>query len=451
MDLTVDVNIRDMGSDGEGIGTLPSGKTVFVPGALPGESCRIEIVTEKSGYCEGKLKEILTPSSVRTGNFEDNPPGAGLAHLSYEAQLRYKEQKVRSCLQRLGRQDEELLKPIVQPAFPSDDTWNYRNHMQYKIRDNTICLTASSSDELIPAGDSPLEYISFNEVRNVIEEVFSEAPTTLFCGLVLRGSERTKQLLIEFVSDSNAPHETILRDVTQYIKATSLEEKLIERCHPYILKGILLRISSTSVSKRVRSGKRFTITGDDFYEEKLCNCCFRIKAGAFFQVNIPQAELLYRFASEELKDAKVIWDVYCGTGSIGLSVTNKEQTLIGIESVQEAVNSAKINASLSGRDDAKFICRPAERMDLTKGDLPHPDAVIVDPPRKGMDPGFVKNLLAVAPEKISYVSCDPATMARDIRMLSEGGYNLLSVRPVDMFPNTPHVETVISLIRKDGT
>ena len=316
--------------------------------------------------------------------------------------------------------------------------------MQYKISDNRICLTASSSDELVDAEDSPLEYIVFNNIRETLEEIFVHAPTTLFCGLVLRGSERTKQVLIEFVSDSPASHETVLRDVTQYIKATSLEMHLKENC-PYEIKGILLRISSTSVSKRVRSGKRFTIAGDDFYEEVLCGCNFRIKAGAFFQVNIPQAEHLYRFAAEDLKDEKVIWDIYCGTGSIGLSVTNKDQTLIGIESVQEAVNSARINASLSGRDDAKFICRPAERTDLNKGDLPRPDAVIVDPPRKGMDPGFVKNLLSVAPQKISYVSCDPATMARDIKTLTEGGYRLIYVQPVDMFPNTPHVETVCLL------
>ncbi len=444
MDLTADVNIKDMGSDGEGIGTLPSGKTVFVPGALPGEVCRIEIINEKAKFCEGKLKEILSASPDRTGMYEGTPPGAGLAHLSYEAQLRYKEQKVRSCLQRLGRQEEGLLTKIVKPTFPSEKVWNYRNHMQYKIRDNKICLTASSSDELIPAGESPLEYMVFNNIRETLEEVFGHAPTTLFCGLVLRGSERTKQVIIEFVSDSPASHETVLRDVTQYLDATDLRKRLTDTC-PYEVKGILLRISSTSVSKRVRSGKRFTIEGDDFYEEQLCGCNFRIKAGAFFQVNIPQAEHLYHFAAEDLKNEKVIWDVYCGTGSIGLSVTSGEQTLIGIESVQEAVNSAKINAALSGRDDAKFICRPAERMDLNKDDLPRPDAVIVDPPRKGMDPKFVKNLLSVAPQKISYVSCDPATMARDIRTLTEGGYRLSSVQPVDMFPNTPHVETVCLL------
>ena len=444
MDLICDVNIKDMGTDGEGIGTLPSGKTVFVQGALPGEVCRIEIINEKAKFCEGKLREILKASPDRTGRYEDDPPGAGLAHLSYEAQLKYKEQKVRSCLQRLGRQDEEILRETVKPTFPSEDTWHYRNHMQYKISDNRICLTASSSDELVDAEDSPLEYVVFNNIRETLEETFVHAPTTLFCGLVLRGSERTKQVLIEFVSDSPASHETVLRDVTQYIKATSLEMHLKENC-PYEIKGILLRISSTSVSKRVRSGKRFTIAGDDFYEEVLCGCNFRIKAGAFFQVNIPQAEHLYRFAAEDLKDEKVIWDIYCGTGSIGLTVTNKDQTLIGIESVQEAVNSARINASLSGRDDAKFICRPAERTDLNKGDLPRPDAVIVDPPRKGMDPGFVKNLLSVAPGKISYVSCDPATMARDIKTLTEGGYRLISVQPVDMFPNTPHVETVCLL------
>ena len=170
MDLKADVTIKDIGSDGEGIGTLPSGKTVFVRGALPGEVCRIEIINEKAKFCEGKLKEILTASPDRTGSYEDTPPGAGLSHLSYEAQLRYKEQKVRSCLQRLGRQDEDLLAKTIKPTFPSGDIWHYRNHMQYKISDNKICLTASSSDELIPAGDSPLEYIVFNNIRETLEE-----------------------------------------------------------------------------------------------------------------------------------------------------------------------------------------------------------------------------------------------------------------------------------------
>ena len=449
MDLICDVNIKDMGSDGEGIGTLPSGKTVFVQGALPGEVCRIEIVNEKTGFCEGKLKEILTPSPDRTGRYEDDPPGAGLAHLSYEAQLKYKQQKVVNCLQRLGRIDATLLNKAVCPTFPSDNIWHYRNHMQYKISGNKICLTASSSAEPIPACDSPLEYVVFNNIRAAIERIFKQAPTVLFCGLVLRGSERTKQVLIEFISDSAAPHETVLRDVTQYIKATNMEVSLKGSCADYTVNGILLRISPTAVNRRVRSGKRFTISGKDYYEESLCGCTFRIKAGAFFQVNIPQAEHLYRFAAEDMKDDKVIWDIYCGTGSIGLSVTSKDQTLIGIESVHEAVNSAKINASLSGRDDARFICRPAEKADLMNRDLPRPDAVIVDPPRKGMDPVFVRNLMKLSPKKISYVSCDPATMARDIKTLTGGGYKLISVRPVDMFPNTPHVETVVQLSKRD--
>lgn len=447
MDLTYDVNIKDLGTDGEGIGTLPSGKTVFVRGALPGESCRIEIINDKSKYCEGLLKEILIPSPDRTCAYEDDPPGAGLSHLRYDAQLIYKKDKVISCLTKLGKIPKETLEDIVSDTSPSVEILHYRNHMQYKIEDQKICLTRSSSDELVPAGESPLEYRMFRSIRACIEEIFSKAPTTLFCGLVLRGSERTNQALVEFVSDSPAPNETILRDVTEYVNATELCGRLSEAASDIDIKGILLRISSTNISKRVRSGKRYILSGEDFYDEKLCGCSFRINAGAFFQVNIPQAEVLYRYASKDLKDSKVIWDVYCGTGSIGLSVTSEDQTLIGIESVQEAVKSAKINASLSGRNNARFICRPAERLDLDKEDLPQPDAVIVDPPRKGMDPKFVRTLLHLAPGNISYVSCDPATMARDIKLLTEGSYKLLSVKPVDMFPNTPHIECVVKLTR----
>lgn len=440
-----DILITDLGNDGEGIGTLPSGKKVFVNDALIGEVCDAKIISEEKRYTKAVATEIKTASPDRVLPLGSHIPGANLAHLSYEAQLKYKTSKVKNCLLRIGNISIEDINSIMKDTLPSNKTTGYRNHMQYKLNDGKLCLMSYHSNNPVPIEKSELEYEIFGVIRKTIENIFENAPTYLFSEVILRGSERTSEVMLEFVSDLNDSHEIIIRDCSDYLEATSAIEKISNAIKPYKLTGITLRISTLGHEKRTRIGKRVTLFGEDFYTEKLCGKTFRIKAGAFFQVNIEGAEKLYSLASEGISDASYFCDFYCGTGSIGLSVIRDGQTLIGVESVSEAIDSAKLNAKLSGVENAKFFCRPAEKFDFKKEKLPIPEAVIVDPPRKGMHPQFVNYLIKLAPSKISYISCDPATLARDLKPLIEAGYKIISCQPVDMFPNCSHVETVCLL------
>ncbi|MBO4243392.1 MAG: class I SAM-dependent RNA methyltransferase, partial [Clostridiales bacterium] len=195
------------------------------------------------------------------------------------------------------------------------------------------------------------------------------------------------------------------------------------------------------------SGKRVILTGTDNYREKLCGREFLVKAGAFFQVNTDQAEKLYNEAAKGTENANTIWDLYCGTGSVGLSIVREGQELTGIEISGEAVESAKINAKLSNIDNAKFILRDLTKTDISKEGLPSPDAVVIDPPRKGSDVRTIGSIIKSRPENIVYISCDPATLARDLKQFREA-YRITGVTPVDMFPQTSHCEVVVSMTKE---
>jgi 23S rRNA (uracil1939-C5)-methyltransferase len=190
------------------------------------------------------------------------------------------------------------------------------------------------------------------------------------------------------------------------------------------------------------------LSGNDYYEEILLGHKFRVHMGSFFQVNIPQAEVLYKCASEFTRDAASLLDLYCGAGTIGLSVLSPGQKLTGLDTVADAIRGAKENAQLNGVPNASFILKPAEDIDFTSvsASMPSPLTVIVDPPRKGLADALIRKLLSFRPGKICYISCDPATLARDISQLAgSGSYALTSVQPVDMFPWTHHIEVVAHL------
>ena len=288
-------------------------------------------------------------------------------------------------------------------------------------------------------------------------ECVDRAPTRLFDGLIVRGSLRTKQILVEFVSTLDGPHEVIIRDAERYFETTHLFDNICNTCEEngYVLNGFLFRISPTKSSKRTRTGVRTIYSGVDYYDEIFCGRRFRVKAGSFFQVNTEQAERLANKASEACSDAKVIYDLYCGCGTLGLAVKQKGQKLLGIEVVPEAIQSAKINRSLALNEqeagECEFICKDVLKADFTQliksGKILPPDCIIVDPPRKGLDIGVVKKVVELGAPKICYISCDPATLARDLKMISRE-YKIEEVTPVDLFPNASHVETVVLMTKK---
>ena len=459
MEVT-ELTITAVGSEGQGIGNLPSGKTCFVPGVFPGEVCTVEIESETSKYAVAEVKELIKSSPDGISPFVPNDEVSGglpFACLFYEAQLKIKQTRIRDCLIRIGGFDPSLVDGVMKPIMAADDPSRYRNHMQYAIRNGKIGLLCAKSDELGNYDGKLIEYEIFGKIKDTVEEVFDRAPTRLFDGLVLRGSLRTNEILAELTSSSAQTHEVVIRDAKQYIASTGLNDAVRKTCEAdgFKLNGLLLRISPNKVSKRTRTGVRTIIEGADYYDEIFCGRKFRIKAGSFFQVNTQQAEKLANKASEASGNASVIYDLYCGCGTLGLAVKQKGQRLFGIEVVPEAVASAKINRSLAlSQDEAsecEFICKDVLKTDfdslIKSGKIKAPDYVIVDPPRKGLDIGVVKKIMELGAHSVCYISCDPATLARDLKILTRE-YEIREVTPADLFPNAAHIETVVLLWRK---
>lgn len=455
----IEVKITALGSEGQGIGNLPSGKTCFVSGVFPGEVCLCEKVSETNKYAVLDAVELIEKSPDRISAFrpaDEVSGGLPFAALSYEAQLKFKETRVRDCLTRIGGFDEALIKDVFKPVMGAGNPFRYRNHMQYAIRDGRVGLLCGKSDALGDYDSELIEYEIFEKIKVSVEDIFERAPTRLFDGLVLRGSLRTNEVLAELVSSSDAPHEVVIRDAKNYIDATGLLASVKSVCenNGFKLNGLLFRISPNKASKRTRSGLRTVIEGVDYYDETFCGRTFRIKAGSFFQVNTEQAEKLANKASEACSGAEVIYDLYCGCGTLGLAVKQKGQTLLGIEVVPEAIASAKINRSLSldeqEASECEFICKDVLKADFSQliksGKMLPPDVIIVDPPRKGLDIGVVKKVMELNAPKICYISCDPATLARDLKMISRD-YKIEEVTPVDLFPNAAHIETAVLMTK----
>lgn len=459
MDL-IEVSITASGSEGQGIGSLPSGKTCFAAGVFPGEVCLCRIISETSKYAVCDVTEVIKESPDRIAPFrpaDEVCGGLPFACLSYEAQLKIKESRVRDCLTRIGGIDRSYLDQVFRPVMGADSPFRYRNHMQYAIRNGRTGLLCARSDGLGEYDGKLIEYEIFGKIKDAVDSVFSRAPTKLFDGLVLRGSLRTKEILAEFVSPSDQPHEVVIRDAGNYIASTSLADVIRGVCENdgYKLNGLLFRISPNRTSKRTRTGVRTVIEGSDHYDEIFCGRRFRIKAGSFFQINTEQAEKLAQKASEACSGARVIYDLYCGCGTLGLAVKNRGQRLLGIEVVPEAVASAKINRSLAlSPDEASecdFICKDVLKADfgslIRSSKIPSPDCIIVDPPRKGLDIGVIRKITELGAPVICYISCDPATLSRDLKLLLKG-YEITEVTPADLFPNSSHIETCCLLRRR---
>lgn len=457
-----DAVITGIDESGRGIGKMPSGKTFFCEGVLPGEKVSCREISSASRYSVCEAIEVQEQSPSRTMPFEPGKPlcgGIPLAGLAYPAQLEFKASRVRECLERIGHFDGGFLDMVMQPIVACEPPSRYRNHMQYAISNGRVGLLASGTHELADYDGEKIEYEIFSILRGTLEKCFERAPTNLFEGLVLRASRRTKHLLAEFVSGSRSSHEIVLRDCTGYITSAGVLSAFEEACknNGYILNGITLRISPDKASRRTRGGMRATLYGTDFYDEIFCGRHMRVKAGSFFQVNTEQAEKLAELASEGCADASVIYDLYCGCGTLGIGIKKPGQKIFGIETVPEAVESAKINRSLAfpdgGADECSYICKDVLKADIKSliksGKLSEPDVIIVDPPRKGMDPGVINRITEIAPKTVVYVSCDPATLARDLKIFAKD-YTIGKVTPVDLFPHTPHCEVVVSMSRAES-
>jgi 23S rRNA (uracil1939-C5)-methyltransferase len=428
---------------GAGVARL-DGYVVFVQGAIPGDRVRALIGKSKRAYAEARAVEILEPGPERIAPQADHP-GAPWQVLPYERQLEVKQEQVADALKRLGRLEDYTLEPIV----PAEQQWRYRNKLEYSFgadeRGELICGFHAPGrwHEIVGIDDCLLASEAGNRAR---EEVLRwcraqglraydrRTAEGLLRNLVVREGRRSGQVQVRLVT---SPGQLDADSLAQAVPTAD---------------GVLwTRLDS--VAETTQGGETELLTGDDRLDEELGGLRVRISPQAFFQTNTEMAERLYGLAVEyaQLRGYERVYDLYCGIGTIGLLMAPRAAQVWGLELVEEAITDAVATARLNEIDNVRFFTgdvRLALR-DLV-AEAGRPDVLVVDPPRAGLSQKVVRRIIEAGPERIVYVSCNPTTLAPNAAQLVEAGYVLRRVRPVDMFPQTPHIECVAVLERSDA-
>ena len=443
------LRIERLSSDGSGVAHSADGEAVFVPGTAPGDEARVRIVKDCGRYAFGILDELLTPSPDRIP--VDCPVagpcgGCSLRHLDYAAELRAKQESVLDAFRRIGGLEVPVL-----DILPSPEVDRYRNKVQFPVgvdKNGAPCIGfyAGRTHRIVPCPDCKLQPGVLNEIGNALCAFFAQQGIRPYDeqsgkGLVrhifLRRGAHSGQIMVCLVcTRAKLPHAEQL--------CTALREQF-----PAI-STILLNVNAKNTNV-ILGSENHILYGPGYIEDTLCGVPVRLGPLSFYQVNTLAAERLYGVAAQyaQLTPDDALLDLYCGMGTIGLSMADQCRELIGVEIVPEAIESAKANAARMGEAVAaksRFFCADAGQAatQLAAEGL-HPDIVMLDPPRKGCDEATLSAVVRMAPRRVVYVSCNPATAARDAAWLEKNGYHAEKVQPVDLFPRTKHVETVVLL------
>jgi 23S rRNA (uracil1939-C5)-methyltransferase len=436
LDLTVD----RLAHGGAGVARL-DGYVVFVRGAVPGDRVRARVTKSKRSFAEADSVELLEPSSERVEPVAPHP-GAPWQVLPYERQLREKEDQVRDALERIGRFEA----PPVEPIVPAVEQLRYRNKLEYSFGEDDggeLVLGFHHPGRFDLIDDVETDILASERVEAIREAVKAwcraeglsawdrRSQQGLLRNLVVREGRRTGQLQARVVTSPGSSFR-----VAELAAATPADSFLWTR--------------AASVAETTRDGETEVIKGKAHLEEELSGLRFRISPDAFFQTNTEMAERLYGAAAElaGLTGRERVLDLFCGIGTIALALALDAGEVWGVEIVEEAVADAIENARLNGVDNAHFFAgdvRLAMRPLLEQSG--QPDVVVVDPPRAGLSQKVVRRILEAEAKRIVYVSCNATTLAPNARQLADAGYELKTVRPVDMFPQTPHIECVALLER----
>lgn len=441
--------IIDYTTEGSGVCKIDS-MAVFVPNTAVGDFAEVKILKAAKNYAFGKAEKIITPSEDRcTPDCEifQKCGGCTFRHISYEAELKFKQKRVTDALTRIGGVSEDIILPIV----GSESADGYRNKAQLPLtvdKDGKIRagFFAPRSHRVIPLDECALQSPVFNKVVPVFLKWANDQKLTVYDEishsgilrhLYLRHAKKTDELMVCVVANSDS------------LKGEKILVEMLKNNFDN-LKTVVLNINKEKTN--VITGKKSRVLyGDGYITDELCGLKFRISPLSFYQVNRDQAEKLYGIAADfaGLKKYETLLDMYCGTGTIGLSMADRVTSLIGAEIIPQAVDDAKKNAERNNIKNARFICADASlAAEELKSEGLRPECIILDPPRKGCDSSLIETVAEIAPKRIVYVSCDPATLARDIKLFSEKGYIAKKAIPVDMFPRTVHVETVVLMSRQ---
>jgi len=414
---------------------------VFVAGAVPGDRVRAVIGKRKRAYAEARLSELLAPGPDRIAPQADHP-GAPWQVLPYERQLETKHEQVADALRRIGRLDGFVLEPIVAAVQP----WRYRNKLEYSFgtaADGSLVCgfhAPGSWDEIVALSDCRLASGPANQAREQIVAWCREQGLSaydrrsgqgLLRNLVVREGRRTGALQVRLVTGAGQLDRDSLTRAAEGLDG-------------------LLWTRHSGVAETTQGGETELLAGSDRFEEELGGMRFEISAQAFFQTNTEMAERLYELAIEYAAPSgfERVYDLYCGIGTIGLLISPRVAEVWGLELMPEAISDAIANARANEVDNAQFFAgdiRLAMRELVDRAG--RPDVLIVDPPRAGLSQKIVRRIIEAAPKRLVYVSCNPTTLAPNAAQLVEAGYELRRVRPVDMFPQTPHIECVAELVR----
>lgn len=484
-DLVI-VEIEDIGSEGEGIGKV-DGFTLFVKDAVIGDTVEAKILKAKKHYAYARLEKVITPSPFRVEpkcQFHRQCGGCQIQALSYEKQLEFKEQKIRNNLIRIGGFAPEYVDARMEPIVGMEEPYHYRNKAQYPVGTdkegnvitgfyagrthsiiaNTDCLLGVKENSTI------LEIVLDHMRRNHISAYDETTGKGLVRHILIRTGFTSGEIMVCLVLNTKGkkgeflPNQGELLAVLAKVEGmTSISVSInTEKTNVIMGKEIHALWGSPTITDTIHvrnmQEEGYPYTGHEL--------TFKISPLSFYQVNPVQTEKLYSLALEYagLTGKETVWDLYCGIGTISLFLANKAKQVYGVEIIPQAIADAKENALRNNIGNAEFFVGKAEEVlpefyeklshsEATTGDkadMLHPDVIVVDPPRKGCDQVCLSTMLQMQPERIVYVSCDSATLARDLKILCDDGYELVKVRGVDQFAQTVHVETVVLLSRKNG-
>lgn len=436
------LEITAMTHEGAGVGRLPEGMAVFVPAAAVGDLALVRLVKVLKNHCYGKIEQLLCPSPDRIA--PDCPVsrrcgGCVFRHVSYSAEQRYKQGFVEDNLRRIGG-----IQLAVEPLEPSPQVDGYRNKAQYPVQQRDGRLVAGfyapRTHQVVDCRDCRLQPPLFGEVLRgtlALLQAFQvpaydeQAHTGLLRHIYLRQGTRTGQVMLCLVvNGSGLPRE----------------RELVARLREQFPQLASIQLNQNEQNTNVILGPRTRVLwGSDAVADRLCGLEVFLSPEAFYQVNTPAAERLYGIAAEYagLTGQEILLDLYCGAGTIGLSMADRCRQVIGVEIVPQAVENAWENARRNGVENARFLCGDAAQAALQlEEEGITPDVVVLDPPRKGCDSALLHTVVRMSPRRVVYISCNSATLARDLACLAQLGYQTRRCRPVDLFPRTAHVEAV---------
>ena len=440
----LDLRIDDLAYGGAGVARWEGGYVVFVRDAIPGDRVCAVVTKRKRHYAEARAVEVLEPSPERLDPVADHP-GAPWQVLPYERQLEVKRAQVDEALRRIGRLDAFELREIV----PAQELWRYRNKLEFSFGhgpDGTLVCgfhAPGSWEEIVGLEDCLLQSERGNAARRAVLDWARGAGLRawdrrtgegLLRNLVVREGRRTDQLQVRLVTSD-----------TQELSAEELGSAL------HGVADSVLWTRAPGVAETTQGGVTQVVAGTAKISEELCDLRFELSGEAFFQTNTEMAEVLYGLAADAaaLQGWERVFDLFCGIGTIGMTLAARSGEVWGVEVVEEAVANAIANAKTNGVRNAQFFAgdvRLAMRELIERAG--RPDVLVVDPPRAGLSQKIVRRIIEAAPKRLVYVSCNPTTLAPNAaQLVADGGYALRHVTPVDMFPQTPHIECVALLER----